>query len=213
MALDGTYGGLQASILDWLARPGDTLVSGAVPDMIALFEAEARDRLRTRFNEDASATVTTSAGVASVAVPQYFFGARELLLQGSPNVVLVYKTPEQMDDDDPYAELDQPEFYTVKGTSFYFDPVPSGTFTIAVDYIQGLPALSNASPSNWLLTNYPDVYLAGACSWAEIYIGHDERFATWMAAKESFFARILETDRKTRWSGEVLQIKTDTRNP
>jgi hypothetical protein len=43
MALD-SYQNLQGAVLDWLARPGDPLVAPAVPDMITMFEEEARDR-------------------------------------------------------------------------------------------------------------------------------------------------------------------------
>jgi hypothetical protein len=50
MPLD-TYANLQTTVLDWLARPGDPLVAPAVPDMIAMFEEEARDRLQSRFTE------------------------------------------------------------------------------------------------------------------------------------------------------------------
>ena len=45
MPLD-TYANLQASILSWLARPGDPLVSPSIPDMIELFEREATRRLK-----------------------------------------------------------------------------------------------------------------------------------------------------------------------
>ena len=61
MALD-TYSGLQTAILSWLARPGDTLVEPAVPDMIRLFEREATRRLKVAGAEKrASLTALSSA--------------------------------------------------------------------------------------------------------------------------------------------------------
>jgi hypothetical protein len=45
MAFD-TYANLQTAIMLWLARPNDPLLVNSVPDMITLFEAEARRRLR-----------------------------------------------------------------------------------------------------------------------------------------------------------------------
>ena len=32
------YASLQSAMLNWLARPGDSLISGSVPDMIVLFD-------------------------------------------------------------------------------------------------------------------------------------------------------------------------------
>ena len=217
MALD-TYANLQTSILDWLARPGDTLVSGAVPDMITLFESEARDRLRTRFNENASSTITTVAGTATAAVPSMFEGARELLLQPGAGVddqqVLVYKTPENMDNDNPIETTHQrPTFYTIEGTNFRFAPTPDAVYTIRVTYMQGLPALSNSNTTNWLLTNYPDAYLNGSLAVASMYIGHDERMSEWAGLADNSLNRIIMSDQKTRWSGGRLTMRTDVDNP
>ncbi len=215
MPLDGTYAGLQTSIMDWLARPGDTLISGAVPDMIVLFESEARDRLRTRFNENATATLTTVAGTATVAVPAMFEGARELLLEGSsqtPQAVLVYKTPENMDNDNPdIQQTGQPIFYTIEGLNFRFSPTPDAIYTIRLTYMQGLPALS--SGTNWLLTNYPDAYLFGSLAYAEMYIGHDERTQEWIGLANNSLNRIIMSDQKARYSGGALTMRTDVDNP
>lgn len=217
MALDGTYTGLQTSIADWLARPGDTLITGAVPDMIVLYEAEARDRLRTRFNE-VKTTITTTANVATIAVPSMFESARELLLQPSANVsdqhVLIYRTPENLDDDNPIVTNDQrPRFFTVEGTNFRFAPTPDAAYTIQVTYMQGIPALTGSAPTNWLLTNYPDAYLFGSLAMASMYIGHDERMPAWVGLANNAINRIILADTKVRWSGEQLQMHTDTNNP
>ena len=212
MALD-TNSALQATVLRWLARPADTAISSDVPDMITLFEEEARDRLRTRFNE-IDTTITTTSGLATVALPTMFEGARELVLQGSPNQVLTYVTPEQMDETWPdSASHDQPLVFTIIGLNFRFAPIPDSAYTIRLVYMQGIPALSGAGGTNWLLANYPSLYLWGTLAMAEAFIGHDERIALWVAAKEAAFDRLLLADRKVRWSGQTLQIKTDVGNP
>ena len=53
-----TYANLQTSIANWLMRAGDSTITTIVPDLILLFEEEARDRLKTRFNE-ATTTLST----------------------------------------------------------------------------------------------------------------------------------------------------------
>ena len=67
MPLD-SYSNLQITVLDWLARPGDPLVAPAVPDMITMFEEEARDRLQTRFVEKVI-TITPDPDSDTIALP------------------------------------------------------------------------------------------------------------------------------------------------
>lgn len=215
MALDN-YADLQTSIANWLMRPSDTTITSVIPDLILLFEEEARDRLKTRFSEQTT-TLTTIGGQATLPVPSMFESARELVLQGSPNQILTYVTPEEMDATwvgDATGDMDDsPEVFTIIGTNFKFAPTPATGQTITCDYMQGIPALSSGSPTNWLLQNYPSLYLVGSLLWAEAFIADDERVQTWAALREAAFNRILSADIKARWSGETLQIKTDTGNP
>lgn len=212
MALD-TYANLQTAILSWLARPGDTLISGGVPDMITLFEAEARRRLKTRWNE-ATATLNLSANVETVALPADFYELREARITGvDPMAELVYMTGPELDVAYPSTTADQPVNFTIEGLNARFRPVPDTAYTVTIDYMQGLTGLSNSVTTNWLLTNHPDAYLFGSLAEAVAYIGDDERIALWLQRREAAFESILLADRKARWGGGPLIIKTDTGNP
>jgi hypothetical protein len=213
MALD-SYANLQTSILDWIARPGDPLVAPAVPDMIAMFEEEARDRLRTRFNESASTQITIPANSNIVALPSDFIGLRGLYLTtAGPNRRLTFQTPDNLDTNFWYSPGSTWAF-TIEGLNLRAvgytegDPLP-----INIDYTQGLPGLSNTITSNWLLQSYPSLYLWGALTFASLYIGDDGRAPQWLSAREAGFNRIQLADRKARFSGGPLIIQTDTRNP
>lgn len=209
MALD-TYANLQLAIADWMMRPGDSTIAAIAPDLIALFEEEARDRLRTLFNE-ATANLVTVAGLALSLQPAYFGGLREAVLQTSPSHRLTYLTPEQADDTFVDGETGAPRYITIKGSDFYLYPTPDAAYTIAIDYVQGLPALS--AGGNWLFTNYPSLYLYGALAEAGDYIDDDGALTKYLKRREAGFDRVLLADRKKRWSGGPLQIKTDTGNP
>lgn len=212
MALD-TYANLQIAILNWLARPGDALVSPSVPDMITLFEAEARRRLFNRLGE-ATTTLATVAGTATVALPTLYAEARELVLQTSPVRVLTFVTPQQMDETQPdSSSRGAPVCFTIVGTNFRLSPTPDAIYSITCDYLKGVPALSDSATTNWLLTNDPDAYLFGSLAEAEAFIGDDERVPGWLSRRDASFASIGTADRKSRWSGSVLQIRTDTGNP
>lgn len=212
MALD-TYANLQTTIAAWLARPGDSNITNNVADMITLFEAEARRRLKTRWNET-STTLTTTGGTSTVALPSDFYELREITVAvGDADKVLVYTPPEQMDAEYPSEVQDESIRFTIVGTDLRFKPVPDQAYTLTIDYMQGLTGLSNSVTTNWLLTNHPDAYLFGALAEAEAFIGHDERVTGWIARRDASLNSIMLSDAKARWSGGSMQMRTDTGNP
>lgn len=220
MALD-TYDHLQATILTWLARPGDTLISGSAPDWIALFEAEARRQFRTRLGETAW-TPTTTAGVPTLALPSFYAGFRSdisippasgLGAWSGVNDSLRYITPEEYNAIWIGSQQGQPIVFTVIGTNIKFAPTPDSTYQLAATYYASIPALSTGNETNWLLTNHPDAYLFGSLVEAEGMIGNDERIPLWKQRRDEAFASIKLDDQKQRWSGSVLVMMTDIGNP
>jgi len=297
MPLD-SYANLQKSVLDWLARPADPLVAPAVPDMITLFEEEARDRLRTRFNE-AIVTLTVPTGTPYVQLPFDFAELRELYVNtANGNVHLTYQTPSNMDMNLRWwGASGYPIAFTIEGLNlrmaginsdtgaaggsaasanittgdtppispsvgwlwwdsttgqlyiWYVDPSGSGQWvpatnqhaapagglmgttrdvtagvqataaapappqTLTLVYTKGIFPLSDVSPTNWLLQQYPSLYLFGTLTMAEPYIGDDQRAQGWGTQREAIFNRIQTADRKARWPGSSLIIQTDVRNP
>jgi hypothetical protein len=197
MALD-TYSDLQTAILSWLARPGDPLVSPAVPDLIRLFEREATRRLKVGAAEKRLQLQALSSGVA---LPDDF---GELRLATSGGVNLTYVPPMQLP-----GLSGLPAHYTIIGNAMYLGPSPSPNGLIDIIYQSGVPPLSDANPTNWLLTQHPDCYLFGSLVEAEAFIGHDERIQLWGARLQAAFASIEQADRKARWNGSPLQIRAD----
>lgn len=197
MALD-TYAGLQTAILSWLARPGDTLVEPAVPDMIRLFEREATRRLKVAGAEKrASLTALSSA----VLLPADF---GELRLATSGGINLTYVPPHQLP-----GGGGSPAHYTIVGNELHLGPGPDQTCTVEIIYQSGVPPLSDSNPTNWLLDQHPDCYLFGALTEAESYIGHDERVPLWAQRREATFASIEQHDRKQRWNGTPLSVRAE----
>src|SRR4051812_30741017 len=124
MALD-TYANLQTSIANWLMREGDAAIVAIAPDLIVLFEEEARDRMKSRFAE-ATATATTISGTATVTLPADFMEAREVkLTDATGNVaVLDYMTPVQLDLEWQIANDGAPVNFTIEGENLRLGPVP-----------------------------------------------------------------------------------------
>jgi hypothetical protein len=194
-----SYAELQTAVLNWIARPGDPLVAPSVPDMITLFEREARRRLKVGDAEQRA--YMTVSGTAAVALPQ---DCRELRLVTSGGQPLLYVTPPELP-----GGSGLPAKYTLHGRELRLGPGPSGDVQIEILYQTGVPPLSEAAPTNWLLREHPDAYLYGTLVAAEAFIGHDERIALWTQAAAQVFESIEQADRKMRWSGSPLQIRPD----
>jgi hypothetical protein len=197
MALD-SYSALQTAVLDWLARPGDALVAPFVPDMIVLAESELRRRLRVG---EAEARAFQVVNTAAVALPAECRQIRLLTVDSGDEVQYV-PPPELPGGSGPRYK------YTLFGAELRLGPAPSGNLTLDMIYQTGLPPLSDAEPTNWLLAAHPDAYLYSTLIAAEAFIGHDERIALWTQAAAQAIASIEAADRKARWPGG-LQIRVD----
>jgi len=205
MALD-TYAALKASVLDWLARPADPLVAPAVPDMVRLFEAEATQRLRHMGMETLTQLYT---GGADVPLPDDFVELRSASLDGlsKPLEALSSSQAARM------SVGGVPGWYTIYGGGDFgcstggaimrLSPPPAGQYTVNITYLRGLPAPSDAAPSNWLLRTAPHAYLWGTLVEALAYIGHDERAALWLQRRDGVFEALERADRKARWGGPL----------
>ena len=187
---------LRASILAWLARPGDPLVEPAVPDFIRLFEVEANRRIKAAQAEKQVDVTITDTEV--VPLPADF---TQLRVASIDDVPLSYVTPDQLP-----ASGGGPDKYTIVGLNLILGPAPSGAVTVHLIYQSGVPPLSDTAPTNWLLASAPDLYLFGSLCMAEPYIGHDERVQLWVQAREAAFTALFRADQLARWPGQ-LQIR------
>jgi hypothetical protein len=218
MPLD-TYANLQKAVMDWLARPDDPLISPALPEMVQLFEAEARLRLRTLASE-AMAELYASTGTQDLALPSDFAELRSAMLQGLASPLHFISAQASA----PYTVASGvPRYYTIYGGGDWacsaddgafmrLSPPPAGPYTVNIAYLRGLPALSDAAPTNWLLLQSPGAYLWGVLVEAEAYIGHDERAAAWLQRRDAALAGLEIADRKARWGGP-LQMRVDGATP
>jgi hypothetical protein len=199
-------------VLDWLARPGDPLVAPAVPDMILLFEEMARDRLRTRFVEK-TIVINPPPDTDTIPLPLDYGELRTMWIDtANGRRHFTFQTPVNMDTNLCFLD-GYPVAYTIEGLNLRVvgntgdtpDPINLG-------YLSGLTALSNAAPTNWLLTQYPSTYLWGTLSMAAPYIGDDPRMAVWLGLREERIEDIKLADRRAKYPAGLV-IQTDTRNP
>ena len=204
MAL-ATYSNLTAAVAAWLNRSDLTAV---IPDFVTLAEGKiARDlRLSAQI---ASTTLTTVAGNQGVTLPSDLLEIENLTLTStSPPGALSVVTPEILDRKYPvnYA-TGQPVVYAPIGTQLLFGPTPDAAYTVSLVYFQRFTALST-TPTNWLLTNYPSIYLFGTLAEAAGYMMDPQASAMWTQRYgQECDALQLKDDTALR-SGSAMRVRT-----
>ena len=204
MALDGTYSGLLASVASWLKRAD--LVS-STPDLVVLAEARiARDlRLRAQI---VNGTMSTTGGVEFVALPPEFLEMENITLAGSVDRSLTYETPEQIDVRFPYGMAQgSPAAYTIIGDRLYFGPCPDQTYTIKTQYYGRFAALA-ATPTNWLLSKHPSIYLFATLAEAAPFMLDDNRAPMWEGKYAADMKALQDADDESLRSGSVMRVRT-----
>jgi len=72
--------------------------------------------------------------------------------------------------------------------------------------------LTDAAPTNWLITKYPNIYLYGALTEAAEFID-DPKADFWAQKAGKAVQDLYKADQAARWSGSTLNARTDTGNP
>ena len=197
---------LQSAIDNWLHR---TLDTARVQEIIALGEAKIRDDLRVREMEF---TTDLTVSSSTVSLPSGYLGARRLYLDGSPKRSLKYVTPEHFYSIWASSESGPPKVFTAEADSLEFGPSPDQTYTGKLLYWK-LDALSDASPTQRLLTNNPNIYLYASLSESAPYTGNDERLPMWETKYAQAIDKKKKSNRTDRYGGQSLQAQTATGNP
>ncbi len=199
----GTYTEIKDHLTSRLAR-------GDIDDLMPVFIAEAERRIAAAVSLPAmeeDLTLTLDATRSAVAVPDGY-----LRLQGS-----IY-----ISDDDTLTALNHypvemfhllfkdttslgapTSFYISSDDYFMFDHVADEAYSIVGTYYKML-TLSDTSPTNWLLTNYPMALVYGAMFEALVYTNDDPR--TYAALFDEQIAKLkrYNSNRRNRYGARVF---------
>lgn len=199
MALD-TYSDLKTSLVDHLDR--DDLTT-QVDNFIQL--AEARHRRDIRIREMIKRAQTT-AEERFLSLPDRFLEMFTIRLLTDPVTVL-----EEVNFDTMNRERREtpkkPSLYTIHSV-IEFDRVPDEPVTAEMVYFEALTPLSDASPTNVLLTRAPDAYLYGALVASAPFLMHDERVQMWAELYSTARDTLNALDRRARHPGPLVSRTT-----
>lgn len=167
------YTSLKTAIADWLNRAD---LDQQIPDFIALAESTLSDVLRSSFMV-ATGSVEVTAGKATLPAT-----ALEIVyaqVASTPSEPLEQVTPQQllMLRRARTKAAANPRFFAVVGRELLVTPSPSTPSSLDLNYYEKIPALSTGSPTNWLLTEAPHVYLYTSLLHATPFLMDDARYA------------------------------------
>lgn len=208
MAL-GTFTELKASLAGWLHRSDlNTTATGVgvdniVADWITLFEAEINRKLRLRVMESDEA-LTMTVGSRLVALPTGYIEPLGLWLTLSSGQEPLPIDPAPISQLPRSVSSGAPIWWAVDGTNLAFDCPADQAYALTFRMLKSF-ALSVSSPTNWLLTNFPNLYLYGALRHSPGYLMQDQRRG-WEAMYQDALTTLENSEAR---SGALVTLRSD----
>lgn len=163
MALD-TFANLKVSIRDWSHR--NDLPDSLIEDFILMAEAEMYDNeeepLAIR-NEETRAQASTSITSRYLALPDDFIEMRSFYIIPSSgnNIDIKFRAPENLRT---YDTTGVPTRFTIT-SQIELSRASDQVYTVEMNYLKVITALSDSNTTNAILTNHPSIYMWGS-RWA-----------------------------------------------
>lgn len=197
MAL-ATYTGLIGAVARGL---NDQSQTSNIPDFITLAESSIATDVRLR-DQVARDSLTTVVDQGYVSIPADWLEFIEVKYNGKP---LDYVTPSQFTD--KAKESGTITCFTIEGDRLLLAPTPTEAVPIDVTYYAKIDALETTA-TNFLLTKYPQIYLAKSLAWAFKFQMADAKAATWESVYKQAISEATSADKSASISGAPLRIRT-----
>lgn len=189
---------LITEVKSWINDLGTT--DDTVKGWIQLAESRFRRMLAKLDNE---VTVTSVPLSELDPLPTGFNGLREAYVVGSPNKPLILITPTELTT---YGDLTgNPAFFSIEAGNFRFNPSISGE-TLTVTYFRKLDALTDATPTNYLITEFPDVYLAGTLTVAQKFLRDDVDAQQFKNIVDEWIDEMTSQDFRRKYAGQKKRV-------
>jgi len=189
---------LITEVKSWINDSGTS--DDTVKGWIQLAESRFRRVLAQLDNE---VTITSVPSSELDALPTGFNGLREAYVVGSPNRPLTLISPAQMTR---YGDLTgNPVFFSIEAGNFRFNPTASGE-TVTYTYFRKLDDLTVGSPTNYLILEYPDVYLAGTLTVAQKFLRDDVDAQQFKNIVDEWVEEMEDQDKRRKIAGQKKRV-------
>ncbi|NIT13986.1 MAG: hypothetical protein GTN99_07035 [Candidatus Dadabacteria bacterium] len=212
-----SYSELKTGLQNWSART-DSAITSRHDEFIDMCENSlfygmedpfTGDKIRPLRNSNMQTTTDLTVNAQEVAKPSDYLSAIRLYIDGTPQRDLEYLAPDQFWSRAGAVTTSKPYYYTIEGDNFVFGPSPDSSYTGKLLYYAKFSQLSDSNTTNWLITNYPNVYLFGSLLHLYIYLRDDNEAKKALSLYKSFLNGLNEQQEKERASGSVLRQRPD----
>ena len=183
-----TYAELQTALTNYTHRDDTTLRR---PEFIQMGEADLNSRIRTKDQESTdSQSMSTSAN--TLALPAGYLEASRLEYTSDLSEIPFVASPLLVAS----TATGQPNKYSIRDASMVFDLTPDSAYVVKLHYRKKYDLATDLS--NWLLTNYPNLYLYSAMVHASIYEMNDARAQMFRGYLDSEIALVNRAEARKR---------------
>jgi hypothetical protein len=190
-----SYSELQTALTNYTHRAD---LTSRIPEFIQMGEADLNARLRTKDQEDtASSSMSTSTN--TLALPAGFLEAQRLEYTSDLEEITFVASPLLIAD----TGTGQPGFYTIRDSNMVFEVTPNSAYAVKLYYRKKYDIATDLT--NWLLTNYPNLYLYSAMVHAMLYIANDSRASAFRVYLDNEIELVKRSEARKRSSGGVMQ--------
>ena len=200
------YQELQDAVAAYLIREDLTT---EIKVWITLWEREINGLIRCRKQEKRTETETTATDDI-LSVPSDFLLAKLVKIGSTVLEPLTLQTQQ-----DKYGDATQgkPKSFSVYGVGLLLLPDQDKIYTVDLYYVSKIPTLSNTNTSNWLLRDYPFLYLYGVLLQAQPYVKNPEEVSLWqgfisdsvsLINRQEFLGKYGTAGATVRYSGVVV---------
>lgn len=193
-----TYSELQAAIARFAVRTdlGDQII-----DCISLVEGDLNSHFNLRTLETDQSLVAVP-GSRFVALPATFREQKNLWIEWpyGRSDPLRFVTPDLLTTS---AVAGIPQTWCIDGLNIAFEKPAASSYALTLRMIAGLE-LSDANPTNLVLTNYPNVYLYGALVHVAAILANSIQGAMWAAAYQDALAKAKAKESRSKASTTLV---------
>lgn len=193
MALS-SYSDLKSAIQAWSYDRSD--LATEADDFITLCEAELNRILRTR--RQITITELTLDADSRAALPTDYLEFRRVTALTTPRRTLDLVSPNYRDDTYPYRHSGYPSVFTIDGDGILV--LPTTTSDVEFEYFAKISALTESNTTNWVLEQFPNIYLYGSMKHAAIFIGDEGRTQQMGSLFNGLLDALVVSERAALWS-------------